>query len=68
MVDGATTVFDSSAILLFLVDKTGQCLPAEQSRGASLSWMKFVASGIGPFTGKCVHFKHFASEQMQYAI
>ena len=34
-------------------------LPAEQSRGALLSWMMFVASGIGPFTGQCVHFKHF---------
>lgn len=66
IVDGATTVFDSSAILLYLADKTGQFLP--QDRGALLSWMMFVASGIGPFTGQCVHFKHYAPEPMPYAI
>ena len=27
-----------------------------------LSWLMFVASGIGPFTGQCVHFKHYAPE------
>lgn len=68
IVDGATTVFDSSAILLYLADKTGQFLPAEQDRGALLSWMMFVASGIGPFTGQCVHFKHYAPEPVPYAI
>jgi GSH-dependent disulfide-bond oxidoreductase len=30
--------------------------------------MMFVASGIGPFTGQCVHFKHYAPEQVPYAI
>ena len=68
IVDGATTVFDSSAILLYLADKTGQFLPAAQDRGALLSWMMFVASGIGPFTGQHVHFKHYAPEQVPYAI
>lgn len=68
IVDGTTTVFDSSAILLYLADKTGQFLPAEQSRGALLSWMVFVASGIGPFTGQSVHFNHYAPEQVPYAI
>ena len=68
IVDGTTTVFDSSAILLYLADKTGQFLPAEQSRGALLSWMMFVASGIGPFIGQSVHFNHYAPEQVPYAI
>jgi GST-like protein len=68
IVDGTTTVFDSSAILLYLADKTGQFQPAEQHRGALLSWMMFVASGIGPFTGQCVHFKHYAPEPVPYAI
>jgi hypothetical protein len=48
IVDDTTTGFDSSAILLYLADKTGQFLPAPQDRGALLSWMMFVASGIGP--------------------
>lgn len=68
LVDDATTVFDSNAILLYLADKTGQFLPPAPQRGAMLSWLMFVASGIGPFTGQCVHFKHFAPEPLPYAI
>ena len=68
IVDGDTTVFDSSAILLYLADKTGQFLPAAQHRGELLSWLMFTASGIGPFTGQAVHFKHYAPEPVPYAI
>ena len=68
IVDGETTVFDSNAILLYLAEKTGQFLPAASDRGAMLSWLMFVASGIGPFTGQCVHFKHYAPEPNPYAL
>ncbi len=68
VVDGETTVFDSSAILLYLAEKTGQFLPAPEDRGAMLSWLMFTASGIGPFTGQSVHFKHYAPEPIAYAI
>ena len=68
IVDGETTVFDSSAILLYLGQTSGQFMPAPQDQGAMLSWMMFVASGIGPFTGQCVHFRHYAPEQVPYAI
>lgn len=68
IVDGATTVFDSSAILLYLADKTGQFLPPAAQRGEMLSWLMVTASGIGPFTGQCVHFKHYAPEKLPYAI
>ena len=68
IVDGATTVFDSNAILLYLADQSGQFLPAAEDRGALLSWLMFVASGIGPFTGQCVHFKHYAPEPVPYAL
>jgi GST-like protein len=68
IVDGATTVFDSNAILLYLAEKTGQFLPAPQDRGPMLSWLMFVASGVGPFTGQCVHFKHYAPEPNPYAL
>ena len=67
IVDGATTVFDSSAILLYLAEKSGQFLPTPQTRGEMLSWLMFSASGIGPFTGQCVHFKHYAPEPNAYA-
>ncbi|HLL20000.1 MAG TPA: glutathione S-transferase N-terminal domain-containing protein [Rubrivivax sp.] len=66
--DDATTVFDSNAILLYLAEKTGQFLPEPQDRGAMLSWLMLVASGIGPFTGQCVHFKHHAPEPIAYAL
>ncbi len=68
LVDGGTTVFDSNAILLYLADKTGQFLPPAAERGAMLSWLMFVATGIGPFTGQCVHFKHYAPEPLAYAV
>ncbi|MDH4392684.1 MAG: glutathione S-transferase N-terminal domain-containing protein [Aquabacterium sp.] len=68
LVDGDSTVFDSNAILLYLADKTGQFLPAAHERGAMLSWLMFVASGIGPYTGQCVHFKHYAPEPQPYAL
>lgn len=68
IVDGETTVFDSSAILLYLAEKTGQFLPEPAHRGALLSWLMFTASGIGPFSGQAVHFKHYAPEKLAYAI
>ena len=67
IVDGATTVFDSSAILLYLAEQSGQFLPAPEDRGPMLSWLMFTASGIGPFTGQCVHFRHYAPEPVPYA-
>ncbi len=65
--DDGTLVFDSNAILLYLAEKTGQFLPDAKSRGETLSWLMFVATGIGPFFGQAVHFKHFAPETIAYA-
>jgi len=70
LVDGAAVVFDSNAILLYLAEKTGQFLPANtpEARAQMLSWLMFVASGIGPYSGQCVHFKHYAPEPKAYAL
>jgi GSH-dependent disulfide-bond oxidoreductase len=70
IVDGDATVFDSNAILLYLGEKTGKFMPPNnpKSRGELLSWMMFVASGIGPYSGQAVHFKHHAQEKLAYAI
>ena len=70
LVDGDATVFDSNAILLYLAEKTGQFLPANTpaARGQMHSWLMFVATGIGPYSGQCVHFKHFAPEPKDYAV
>ena len=69
IVDGDATVFDSNAILLYLAEKTGQFLPANtlKARGELYSWLMFVATGVGPFSGQAVHFKHFAPEKVDYA-
>jgi GST-like protein len=70
IVDGDVTVFDSSAILLYLAEKTGKFLPANtpKLRGELLSWMLFVASGVGPYSGQSVHFRRYAPEKMEYAV
>ncbi len=70
IVDGDATVFDSNAILLYLAEKTGRFLPAEgdKARGEMLSWLMFIASGIGPYGGQSVHFKHHAPEPIRYAV
>ena len=70
IVDGDATVFDSNAILLYLAEKTGQFLPASSpaARGELLSWLMFVASGIGPYSGQAVHFRNVAPEPKDYAV
>lgn len=72
IIDGDVTVFDSNAILLYLADKTGKFLPAQSDklRGELLSWLMFVASGVGPFSGQSVHFRNYApdKEKLEYAV
>ena len=63
--DDGIKVFDSNAILLYLAEKTGKFLPANTpaNRAELLSWLMFVATGVGPYSGQAVHFKHFAPEK-----
>jgi len=70
IVDGEATVFDSNAILLYLAEKTGKFLPGkgDKLRGELLSWLMFVASGVGPFSGQSVHFRQYAPEKIPYAV
>jgi GST-like protein len=70
IVDDGIPVFDSNAILLYLAEKTGKFLPPDTPamRADLLSWLMFVATGIGPYSGQAVHFKHHAPEKIPYAI
>ncbi len=70
LVDGDAVVFDSNAILLYLAEKTGKFMPENTpaARARMLSWLMFVATGIGPYSGQAVHFKHFAPEPKEYAV
>jgi GSH-dependent disulfide-bond oxidoreductase len=62
-----TRVFDSSAILLYLAEKTGKFIGSPADRPELLSWLFFVATGVGPFSGQAVHFQHVAPNT-PYAI
>lgn len=70
--DGAggkeTRVFDSNAILIYLAEKTGKFLGAMEDRGELLSWLMFIASGLGPFSGQAVHFQHVAPAGNDYGV
>ena len=39
-----------------------------KARGELLSWLMFVATGIGPYSGQAVHFSRFAPEPKEYAV
>jgi GST-like protein len=65
--EGPVRVFDSSAILLYLAEKTGTLLGRPAERGEMLSWLMFIASGLGPYSGQSVHFRRAAPEQIPYA-
>jgi GSH-dependent disulfide-bond oxidoreductase len=69
IVDDGVIVFDSNAILLYLAEKTGKFVPTNTAanRAQLLSWLMFVATGVGPFSGQAVHFRHFAPEKVPYA-
>jgi GSH-dependent disulfide-bond oxidoreductase len=69
IVDGDVKVFDSSAILLYLAEKTGKFLSAktDKARGELLSWMFFIASGVGPLFWSIGAFPRYAPEKISYA-
>jgi len=68
--DDGIFVFDSNAILLYLAEKTGKFLPPNtpQNRAQLLSWLMFIASGLGPYSGQAVHFKTHAPKGIDYAV
>jgi GST-like protein len=61
-------VFDSTAILIYLAERTGRFMGAPGDRPELLSWLMFIASGLGPFSGQAVHFQHAAPEKLLYAV
>ena len=62
ILDDGVVVFDSSAILFHLAEKTGQFLGAREERPALLSWLMFVATGLGPFSGQAAHFSRIHTD------
>lgn len=69
--DDGIVMFDSNAILLWLADKHQRFVPTDASgaeRAETLSWLMFIASGIGPYSGQAVHFRTAAPEPKAYAL
>jgi len=64
----AARVFDSTAILIYLAEKTGKFLGKMEDRPELFSWLLFIASGLGPFSGQAVHFQFAAPEGLDYAV
>lgn len=62
-------VFESGSILLYLAEKFGRFLPAEQpARTETLNWL-FWQMGAGPYLGGGFgHFYAYAPEKIEYAI
>lgn len=63
-----TPVFDSTAILIYLAEKTGCFLGQVRERPQLLSWLLFLGSGLGPFSGQAVHFQYAAPGGLDYAV
>jgi GSH-dependent disulfide-bond oxidoreductase len=61
--DGEVTVFDSSAILLYLADREKRFVPPadpSRARASALSWLMFIATGLGPSSAQAIHFRYVA--------
>lgn len=69
LTDGDVAMFDSSAILLYLAGKLNVFgfAPDSPHYPEMLSWLMFIGTGIGPYSGQAVHFKTVAPEPNAYA-
>jgi len=61
-------VFDSGAILLYLGEKTGRLIGSPADRPELLSWLFFIATGIGPFSGQPFISSMQLPEKLGYAV
>ncbi len=63
------SVFESGAILVYLAEKSGRFLATElRARAATLEWLFWQMSGLGPMAGQNHHFNVYAPEKIPYAI
>jgi GST-like protein len=59
-------LFESGAILIYLADKSGQCMPQDVAlRYETIQWLMFQMGGIGPMFGQVGFFHKFAGKEYE---
>ena len=59
-------LFESGAILLYLAEKTGQCIPQDAAgRYETIQWVMWQMGGVGPMFGQVGFFHKFAGKEFE---
>jgi GSH-dependent disulfide-bond oxidoreductase len=59
-------LFESGAILIYLADKSGKCVPRDAAgRYETIQWLMFQMGGIGPMFGQLGYFNKLAAKDYE---
>lgn len=63
--ENGASLFESSAILYYLAEKSGKLLPSElKQRGEVVKWLIFEAANMGPTMGELFHYLLKTSDEI----